>query len=47
MRDALSFLHSDGTNDILTLKAAGFLEAPAAPGDLGYHARTVEAAAGK
>ncbi len=46
MRDALSFLHSDGTNDVLTLKAAGFLERPAEEGELGYHARTALAAAG-
>ena len=25
LRDAMSFLHSDGTNDVLTLKAANFL----------------------
>ncbi|MEE9274861.1 MAG: acyl-CoA dehydrogenase family protein [bacterium] len=47
MRDALSFLHSDGTNDVLTLKAAGFLEDPAGSDDLGYHERTAEAAAGR
>ncbi len=47
MRDALSFLHSDGTNDVLTLKAAGFLEAPPRPDDFGYHARTAEAALGR
>ncbi len=44
MRDALSFLHSDGTNDVLTLKAAGFLEQPAQEGELGYSARTALAA---
>ena len=47
MRDALSFLHSDGTNDVLMLKAAGFLEDPQGPGDFGYHARTAEAALGR
>ena len=46
MRDALSFLHSDGTNDVLTLKAAGFLEQPAQEGELGYSARTALAAVG-
>jgi len=46
MRDALSFLHSDGTNDVLTLKAAGFLIPPVA-GDLRFDERTVEAAAGR
>jgi len=46
MRDALSFLHSDGTNDVLLLKAAGFLEKPPKPGEFGYSARTAEAAMG-
>ena len=45
MRDALSFLHSDGTNDVLSLKAAGFLRPPT-PEDLGYSARVPEAAKG-
>lgn len=46
MRDALSFIHSDGTNDVLSLKAAGFLRPPT-PEDLGYSARVPEAAAGR
>lgn len=47
MRDALSFLHSDGTNDVLTLKAAGFLEDPPQVDDIIYSPRVAEAAAGR
>lgn len=47
MRDALSFLHSDGTNDVLSLKAAGFLEEPPQVDDLAYSPRVAEAAAGR
>ena len=46
MRDALSFLHSDGTNDVLSLKAASLLQ-PASPEDIGYSPRVAEAAAGR
>ena len=45
MRDALSFIHSDGTNDVLSIKAAGFLRPPT-PEDLGYSTRVPEAAKG-
>ncbi len=46
LRDAVSFIHSDGTNDVLTLKAAmriGSIE----PGDARYSKRVEEAAAGR
>lgn len=48
MRDALSFLHSDGTNDVLTLKAASFIaqERPN-PESSRYSKRVAEAAAGR
>jgi alkylation response protein AidB-like acyl-CoA dehydrogenase len=46
LRDAVSFIHSDGTNDVLTLKASarlGMIE----PGDLRYSKRVEAAAAGR
>ncbi|MBX6426764.1 MAG: acyl-CoA/acyl-ACP dehydrogenase [Variibacter sp.] len=48
MRDALSFLHSDGTNDVLALKAAAFIadEKPD-PSARRYCGRTFEAAMGR
>jgi len=47
VRDALSFLHSDGTNDVLSLKAAAFIEAEKlTPADPRYSARVAEAARG-
>jgi alkylation response protein AidB-like acyl-CoA dehydrogenase len=48
IRDALSFLHSDGTNDVLSLKAANFIaqERPE-PGSRRYSARVAEAAQGR
>lgn len=45
-RDAHSFLHSDGTNDVLTLKAGNYLIATD-PADPVYSPRTAEAAAGR
>lgn len=47
IRDALSFLHSDGTNDVLSLKAATFIaqERPT-PEDRRYSKRVAEAAKG-
>ncbi len=46
IRDALSFLHSDGTNDILTLRAANNLKAPE-PSMATYSPRSAEAAKGR
>jgi alkylation response protein AidB-like acyl-CoA dehydrogenase len=46
IRDALSFLHSDGTNDVLTLRAASNLKAPE-PGTPTYSPRAFEAAKGR
>jgi acyl-CoA dehydrogenase len=45
IRDAHSFLHSDGTNDVLALKAGNYLVAPD-PSDPVYSKRTALAAAG-
>ncbi|MFL2654992.1 MAG: acyl-CoA dehydrogenase family protein [Alphaproteobacteria bacterium] len=45
IRDAQSFLHSDGTNDVLALKAGNYLMKPD-PSDLVYSKRAAEAAAG-
>jgi alkylation response protein AidB-like acyl-CoA dehydrogenase len=48
LRDAMSFLHSDGTNDVLTLKAANFMAAERLPeGDHRYSKRVFEAAMGR
>jgi alkylation response protein AidB-like acyl-CoA dehydrogenase len=48
LRDALSFLHSDGTNDVLALKAASFiLEVQPEPESRGYSRRVSEAAQGR
>jgi alkylation response protein AidB-like acyl-CoA dehydrogenase len=48
MRDALSFLHSDGTNDVLSLKAAAFiLQERRAASDARYSRRVADAALGK
>jgi alkylation response protein AidB-like acyl-CoA dehydrogenase len=48
LRDALSFLHSDGTNDILALKMGTAIAQNAPdPKDPRYSARTAEAAAGR
>jgi alkylation response protein AidB-like acyl-CoA dehydrogenase len=48
LRDALSFLHSDGTNDVLSLKAANYLvkERPL-PEHPSYSKRVAEAALGR
>jgi alkylation response protein AidB-like acyl-CoA dehydrogenase len=48
LRDALSFLHSDGTNDVLSLKAANYLvkERPL-PEHPNYSKRVAEAALGR
>ena len=46
IRDAHSFLHSDGTNDVLTLKAGNYLVATD-PSDPVYSQRAAEAAAGR
>ena len=46
IRDAQSFLHSDGTNDVLALKAGNYLMKPD-PSDLVYSKRAAEAAAGR
>jgi hypothetical protein len=48
MRDALSFLHSDGTNDVLGLKAGNFI-AQDKPDTSArrYSRRTFEAAQGR
>lgn len=46
LRDALSFIHSDGTNDVLTLKAARLL-GEITPDDPRYSKRVEEAAAGR
>ena len=48
LRDALSFLHSDGTNDVLGLKAANFIaqERPD-PASRRYSRRVAEAAQGR
>ncbi len=45
LRDALSFIHSDGTNDVLALKAARLLDEFGA-NDPRYSKRVEEAAAG-
>ncbi|NNE82777.1 MAG: acyl-CoA/acyl-ACP dehydrogenase [Alphaproteobacteria bacterium] len=45
LRDALSFIHSDGTNDVLSLKAARLLD-EIGPNDPRYSKRVEEAAAG-
>jgi alkylation response protein AidB-like acyl-CoA dehydrogenase len=48
MRDALSFLHSDGTNDVLALKAANFIaEERPDPSARRYSRRAHEAALGR
>lgn len=48
LRDAMSFLHSDGTNDVLTLKAANFMAAERLPeSDNRYSKRVFEAAMGR
>ena len=48
MRDALSFLHSDGTNDVLALKAANFIaEERPDPSARRYSRRAYEAALGR
>jgi alkylation response protein AidB-like acyl-CoA dehydrogenase len=48
MRDALSFLHSDGTNDVLSLKAAAFiLQERRASSDPRYSQRVAAAARGQ
>ena len=48
LRDAMSFLHSDGTNDVLTLKAANFMAAERLPeSDNRYSRRVFEAAMGR
>jgi acyl-CoA dehydrogenase len=46
LRDVLSFIHSDGTNDVLTLKAARLL-GEIGPDDPRYSKRVEEAAAGR
>lgn len=46
LRDGLSFIHSNGTNDVLLLKAAGLLGG-IEPGDPRYSERVAEAAAGR
>ncbi len=46
LRDALSFIHSDGTNDVLLLKAARLL-GEIEPGDPRYSERVADAAAGR
>jgi len=48
LRDALSFLHSDGTNDVLSLKAANYIvkERPS-PEHPTYSKRVAEAAQGR
>jgi hypothetical protein len=48
MRDALSFLHSDGTNDVLGLKAGAFIaqEKPDTAARR-YSRRSFEAAQGR
>lgn len=48
LRDALSFLHSDGTNDVLALKAGNFIaQARPEPSSRGYSLRVSEAAQGR
>jgi len=48
LRDAMSFLHSDGTNDVLTLKAANFMATERLPeSDNRYSPRVAAAAAGE
>jgi alkylation response protein AidB-like acyl-CoA dehydrogenase len=48
LRDALSFLHSDGTNDVLALKAGNFIaQQRPEPGSRGYSKRVSEAAQGR
>ncbi len=46
LRDALSFIHSDGTNDVLTLKAANRIPMMS-PEDPRWSKRVAEAAAGR
>ncbi len=47
MRDALSFLHSDGTNDVLSLKAAMFIaQERREPSDPRYSRRVADSAKG-
>ena len=48
VRDALSFIHSDGTNDVLSLKAARFIAAGELdPSSMSYSKRVEDAAAGR
>ena len=48
MRDAISFLHSDGTNDVLSLKAASFMaQQKLEKTDKRYSNRVAAAAAGQ
>jgi alkylation response protein AidB-like acyl-CoA dehydrogenase len=48
LRDAMSFLHSDGTNDVLSLKASTFMAAERLPeSDNRYSKRVFEAAMGR
>ena len=48
LRDAISFLHSDGTNDVLSLKAATFMaQQRLEKTDKRYSKRVAEAAAGQ
>jgi len=48
LRDAMSFLHSDGTNDVLSLKAAAFMaQEQLAATDIRYSKRVAEAALGR
>ena len=48
LRDAMSFLHSDGTNDVLSLKASTFMAAERLPeSDKRYSKRVFEAAMGR
>ncbi len=48
LRDALSFLHSDGTNDVLALKAGNFIaQARPDPSSRAYSKRASEAAQGR
>lgn len=48
VRDALSFIHSDGTNDVLSLKAARFIAAGEPdPSSMSYSKRVEDAAQGR
>ena len=48
LRDAISFLHSDGTNDVLSLKAATFMsQQRLVKTDKRYSKRVAEAALGQ